>query len=101
MISPSTVAQEFWENGYAATCPVYDMHGHMGPWPAIYFPRAEPEQMLHSMDQAGVRLLCFSSHEALFSVANETSTKGFPLISPPIKGGFQPITYLPVPRVYK
>ena len=69
MIADSPLAEAFWRKGRLDDCPVYDMHGHMGPWPAIYFPRAEPEEMLHSMDTAGVRMLLFSSHEALFSAA--------------------------------
>ena len=69
MIADSPLVKAFWEQGRLDDCPVIDMHGHMGPWPAIYFPRAEPEQMLHSMDTAGVRRLVFSSHEALFSAA--------------------------------
>jgi len=68
VIADSPLARAFWQKGRLDDCPVIDMHGHMGPWPAIYFPRAEPEEMLHSMDQAGVRTLVFSSHEALFSV---------------------------------
>ncbi len=65
MISPSPLAEAFWEKGQLDDCPVYDMHGHMGPLASIYMPRAEPEDMLRSMDQAGVRMLVFSHHEAL------------------------------------
>jgi predicted TIM-barrel fold metal-dependent hydrolase len=67
VIAESPLAERFWAEGRLDDCPVIDMHGHMGPWPAIYFPRAEPERMIHSMDQANVRMLVFSSHEALFS----------------------------------
>ena len=67
MIADSPLARAFWERLPLPDCPVIDMHGHMGDWPAIYFPRPTPEQMLHSMDHAGVRLLCFSAHEALFN----------------------------------
>ncbi len=67
MISDSPLTRAFWERGRLDDCPIIDMHGHLGPWPSIYFPRAEPEQMLRSMDHAGVRRLVFSSHEALFS----------------------------------
>jgi predicted TIM-barrel fold metal-dependent hydrolase len=69
MICDSPLAKAFWDHGRLDDCPVIDMHGHMGPWPAIYFPRPEPEQMLRSMDAAGVKTLVFSSHEALFSAA--------------------------------
>ena len=70
MIADSPLAEAFWKHGRLDDCPVYDMHGHMGPWPAIYFPRSEPEEMLRSMDTAGVRTLVFSSHEALFSASS-------------------------------
>lgn len=63
----SALGAEFWETGRCEACPVYDMHAHMGPWRSIYFPRCEPEQMLRSMDGAGVRMACFAHHAALFS----------------------------------
>ena len=67
MIADSLLVREFWEKGRVDDCPIYDMHGHMGHWPAIYMPSQSPEAMLQSMDNAGVRTLCFSPHEALFS----------------------------------
>ena len=38
MIGDSALAREFWENGRSDSCPIYDMHGHMGPYESIYFP---------------------------------------------------------------
>ena len=67
MIGHSTLAREFWELGKSAACPIYDMHGHMGAWAAIYFPRGEAEQMIGTMDECGVKLLVFSHHHALMS----------------------------------
>jgi len=61
----SELAAEFWEKGRVDSCPVYDMHGHMGEWHSIFFPSCEPEAMVHSMDVAGVRLLCFAHHASL------------------------------------
>jgi len=46
---------------------VYDMHGHMGPFYGIYFPRPEAPDMIRTMDQAGVAMLVFCHHAALFS----------------------------------
>jgi predicted TIM-barrel fold metal-dependent hydrolase len=66
VIADSPLARAFWKSPAVADCPVYDMHGHMAEMGGIYFPRAEQPDMLHSMDRAGVRLLCFSAHEALF-----------------------------------
>jgi uncharacterized protein len=63
----SPLAVEFWQHGRSSTCPIYDMHGHMGTWNAIYFPRGEPEQMIGTMDECGVRMLVFSHHHALMS----------------------------------
>jgi predicted TIM-barrel fold metal-dependent hydrolase len=67
MISDSQLAREFWEHGKSATCPIYDMHGHMGAWHSIYFPRAETADMIRTMDECGVRLLVFSHHMSLFA----------------------------------
>lgn len=63
----SPLAQDLWEHGRSEDCPIYDMHGHMGPHSAIYFPRVEPEDMIRTMDACGVRLLCFSHHTSLHS----------------------------------
>jgi uncharacterized protein len=75
MIGNSPLAREFWDFGRSDTCPVYDMHGHMGPFGAIFFPRGETEQMVHTMDECGVKMLIFSHHMALFSpdISNSAS----------------------------
>ncbi len=65
MIGASALAREFWQYGKSTSCPIYDMHGHMGPWTAIYFPRGEAADMIGTMDECGVRLLVFSHHLAL------------------------------------
>lgn len=67
MIGPSPLAREFWESGRSAACPIYDMHGHMGAWHSIYFPRPDAADMIRTMDECGVRLLVFSHHMALFA----------------------------------
>ncbi len=75
MIRDSELAREFWEKGRAASCPIYDMHGHMGHYHSIYFPRGDAADMVRTMDEAGVRLLTFSHHSALNSpdLANRPS----------------------------
>ena len=77
MIGSSLLAREFWETGKSASCPIYDMHGHMGVWNAIYFPRADVDDMVHTMDECGVRMLVFSHHMALFApdIANTRSVE--------------------------
>jgi predicted TIM-barrel fold metal-dependent hydrolase len=67
MIGPSELAREFWETGKSASCPIYDMHGHMGFWHSIYFPRADTDAMTRTMDECGVRMLVFSHHMALLA----------------------------------
>jgi uncharacterized protein len=67
MIGNSPLAREFWQNGKSPACPIYDMHGHMGHFAAIYFPRGEPEQMIATMDECGVAKLVFSHHHALMA----------------------------------
>ncbi|MBN1809301.1 MAG: amidohydrolase family protein [Planctomycetes bacterium] len=64
--SDSAIAAEFWKMGHSPSCPVYDMHAHMGGWRSIYFPNGETEQMAESMRRAGVKMLCFAHHAALF-----------------------------------
>lgn len=66
MIGDSPLVRAFWENGLAEDCPVIDVHGHMGAAKVFWFPRPDAEQMVYSMDRAGVRLLCFTPHSALF-----------------------------------
>ena len=75
MISDSDLAREFWEEGRSESCPIYDMHGHMGPWPGIHFPRQTTEAMIGTMDACGVRMLVFSHHEALLApdIGNRTA----------------------------
>jgi uncharacterized protein len=75
MIGNSALAREFWEEGRSASCPIYDMHGHMGVWNAIYFPRADVDDMVRTMDECGERMLVFSHHMSLFApdIANARS----------------------------
>jgi predicted TIM-barrel fold metal-dependent hydrolase len=67
MIGSSPLAREFWERGKSESCPIYDMHGHMGTLASIYFPRPEALDMVRTMDECGVRMLLFSHHMALHS----------------------------------
>jgi len=75
VIGHSELAREFWERGKSDTCPIYDMHGHMGTLHSIYFPRADAADMIRTMDECGVRMLVFSHHLALMapSVGNGPS----------------------------
>ncbi len=75
MIWDSQLASEFLEFGKSASCPIYDMHGHMGTFGPIFFPHAEAAAMIRSMDGCGVKNLVFSHHHALFApdVGNRAS----------------------------
>ena len=67
MMQHSELACEFWETGKSAQCPVFDMHGHMGVWHSIFFPRPDVDDMIRTMDECGVRMLVFAHHMSLFS----------------------------------
>ncbi|NJD04269.1 MAG: hypothetical protein FIA99_17120, partial [Ruminiclostridium sp.] len=66
MKNGSVIASEFMRKGKCEICPIIDMHGHYGPYGWIYFPRPYAEDMLRSMDRAGVEAIVCSSHEAIF-----------------------------------
>jgi len=66
MISDSRLAEAFWRDGRCDDCPVIDMHGHMGRWKGIRFPKADTDAMIGTMDRCGVRMLVFCHHDALF-----------------------------------
>lgn len=67
MKDKTKLIREFREKGKVSDCPIYDMHGHMGPGRAIYFPSPEPEEMVKGMERAGVKMLVFCHHASLFS----------------------------------
>jgi uncharacterized protein len=73
----SPLRRAFREHGKVADCPIYDMHGHMGPWRAIYMPFNNVDSMVRRMDLAGVKLLVFSHHSSLSSadLANTESIR--------------------------
>jgi predicted TIM-barrel fold metal-dependent hydrolase len=57
----------FFKHGQVADCPVYDMHAHMGSFYGSHLPNCEPADMVRTMRRAGVRLVVFAHHHALFS----------------------------------
>jgi len=61
----SPLTEEFMEKGRSESCPVIDMHAHLGPYQGIYFPNPRPEDMIRTMDRCGVRMVVSSSHAAL------------------------------------
>lgn len=67
MIHRSELREGFFVDGWAADCPIYDLHGHMGTFYGAYFPAADASAMIRAMDRAGVKLLVFCSHAALLA----------------------------------
>lgn len=61
----SPLTREFMEEGRSESCPVIDMHAHLGPYQGIYFPNPSAEDMIRTMNRCGVRMAVSSSHAAL------------------------------------
>jgi len=67
--------EEFYCAGRLRSCPVYDLHGHMGPVSGIHLPDCQVEAMVRGMKKAGVAKLIFSHHAALMApdIGNQAS----------------------------
>ena len=64
-MNPSPIAREYLEQGYSASCPIIDMHGHLGPFYGCYLPSSPLERMCHRLKLCGVRRIVCSHHSAL------------------------------------
>lgn len=64
-MSDDALKARFFREGRLDDCPVYDMHGHMGPLGGAQLPRHTPELMAEAMDNAGVKLAIVCDHGAL------------------------------------
>jgi predicted TIM-barrel fold metal-dependent hydrolase len=53
------------DQGRSATCPIIDMHGHLGPLPGAYLPAAPVPRMKKYLERAGVTRIVCSPHLAL------------------------------------
>jgi predicted TIM-barrel fold metal-dependent hydrolase len=78
-----TLREAFYQDGKVAGCPVYDLHGHMGPFYGVAFPRHDIDGMIRAMDRAGVKMLVFCHHGTLFSpdignAANVEAVRRYP-----------------------
>ena len=65
----SELVRDYMMLGYCPSCGVIDLHGHYGPWPGIYLPRAGEAAMLASMERCGIATLVSSGHNALADMA--------------------------------
>ncbi len=64
-MNPSPIAREYLEKGFSESCPIVDMHGHVGPFYGCYLPSNPIERMRHRLRRAGVRRIVCSHHSAL------------------------------------
>ena len=64
-MNPSPIAQEYLKNGHSSTCPIIDMHGHIGPFYGCFLPSAPLERMLKRLRRCGVQRIVCSHHTAL------------------------------------
>lgn len=64
-MNPSPIAQEYLDKGWSATCPIIDMHGHVGPFYGCYLPSSPLDRMRHRLKRCGVRRIVCSHHSAL------------------------------------
>jgi predicted TIM-barrel fold metal-dependent hydrolase len=66
-MNPSPIAGEYLEQGYSETCPLIDMHCHLGPFLGSYLPNAEAEAMVRTKQRYGVKRLVAVPHAALLA----------------------------------
>lgn len=64
-MNPSPLAQEFLELGHSPSCPIIDMHGHIGPFYGCYLPSSPLDRMRHRLHRSGVSRIVCSHHSAL------------------------------------
>jgi predicted TIM-barrel fold metal-dependent hydrolase len=73
-MNPSPIAREYLEQGYSTTCPLIDMHGHLGPFYGCYLPSSPLERMRQRLKRCGVRRIVCSHHSALACDAERGNT---------------------------
>ncbi len=83
MSTARSLRERFFREGRLSDCPVYDLHGHMGPLQGACLPRCTPEAMVASMERAQVRLTVFCHHDTLMVPAfgnrlNAEAVRRFP-----------------------
>ena len=55
----------FFSRGIVPDCPIYDLHGHMGPYHGLHINRETAALADTALKRAGVRLMAFCHHSAL------------------------------------
>src|SRR5262249_55771751 len=64
-VNLSPIAQEYLDKGHSTTCPIIDMHGHVGPFYGCYLPSSPLDRMRHRLKRCGVQRIVCSHHSAL------------------------------------
>lgn len=64
-MNPSPIAREYLEQGRSQSCPIIDMHGHVGPFYGCYLPSSPVERMRQRLKRSGVQRIVCSHHSAL------------------------------------
>jgi predicted TIM-barrel fold metal-dependent hydrolase len=64
-MNPSPIAQEYLDKGFSTTCPIIDMHGHVGPFYGCYLPSSPVDRMRERLKRCGVQRIVCSHHSAL------------------------------------
>ncbi len=64
-MNPSPIAREYLRAGRSETCPIIDLHGHLGPFHGTYMPAAPLENMRRELEKCGVKRIVCSHHTAM------------------------------------
>ena len=64
-VGASPIVEDYVQRGYSDSCPLIDMHGHLGPLPGAYLPAAPLDKMNRHLKRSGVRRIVCCPHEAL------------------------------------
>jgi len=67
MRESSPLRDSFYALGKVEDCPVYDLHGHMGPYYGARMNVTNAADVIKVMDRAGVKTLVFCPHASLLS----------------------------------
>ncbi|MBU0714443.1 MAG: amidohydrolase family protein [Verrucomicrobia bacterium] len=83
MKKTTDLKKAFFARGRVPDCPIYDLHGHMGPSYGLHINRETAAQADTVLKRVGIRLLVFCHHAALMApdignAANIKAVRAFP-----------------------
>ena len=67
MKNASPIAAEYMEKGFSETCPLIDMHCHLGPIGSLYLPNSAVENQLRTKRRYGILRMVTVPHTALLA----------------------------------